>query len=245
MKLFIIIFLIVCGIYPEDRKFQFLEPVVLDSDAFTMIGDSRAQYIFQIGQNVDWEDNDFLGKFKSGCSENKIGIQNAGIAGSTTEHWLGFLKSEAYKPKNFHERIVLMIGGNDIQRNAYRWKGFRINKEEELKKAIDEIHSRVVEIVNILRESNKKVIIQTHFRVNPAKNTAHNKALNEGLDELNLRLWKTFGNKTEILESDTSLSFINPDFPSLFFLDLVHLNPFGYQMHSYYLSKELRRRCWW
>ena len=122
MKAFIFLILFTFGIYSEERGFQFRDPIVSESDAFTMIGDSRTQYVFQLGITMDWEDMDFLGKYKSSCSEKKTGIQNAGVAGSTTEHWLKYLKSETYKPEHFHENIVLMIGGNDIQRNAYKWK---------------------------------------------------------------------------------------------------------------------------
>jgi lysophospholipase L1-like esterase len=240
-----ILFLSVNLLYPQEFKFIFREPVVLESDAFTMLGDSRTQYIFQIGQTVDWEDGDYLGKYKTSCSEGKTGIQNAGIAGSTTEHWLDFFKSEKYKPENFHEKIVLMIGGNDIQRYAYKWKGIKFNKVEAFNQAIDEIHGRVVEIVNILKESNKKIIIQTHFRVNPLKKNSHNLALNEGLDALNQKLIETYGKSGNNSNPDISLAFLSPDFPAPLFMDLVHLNQFGYQLHSYFLSQELQRRCWW
>jgi len=243
MKLVLFIFLLANTIYPQERKFLFREPVVRESDALTMIGDSRTQYIFQFGADVDWEDSDYLGKYKTSCSGEKTGIQNAGVAGSTTEHWLEFLKSENYKPEEFHERVVVMIGGNDIQRNAYRWKGLKINKEEALNEAIDEIHTRVIEIVNILKASNKKIILQTHFRANPAIKNPHSKALNEGIDALNARLLFTFGDvKTN---PDISLAFLSPDFPAPLFLDLVHLNQFGFQLHSYFLAQELHNRCWW
>ena len=122
MKLILFLILLANSIYPQERKFLFREPVVRESDAFTMIGDSRTQYIFQFGADVDWESPDYLGKYKTSCSGEKTGIQNAGVAGSTTEHWLEFLKSENYKPEDFHEKVVVMIGGNDIQRNAYKWK---------------------------------------------------------------------------------------------------------------------------
>lgn len=245
MRLIIIIFLLANGIYPQESNFQFREPVVQDSDAFSMLGDSRTQYIFEIGASVDWEDNGYLGKYKSTCSEGKTGIQNAGIAGSTTEDWLRFLKSEKYKPEEFHERIVLMIGGNDIQRNAYKWKGLKINKAEILKATIDEINSRVIEIVNILKESNKKIILQTHFRVNPIKKNAQTRALNEGINALNQKLLETYGNTKENTNSQVSIALLTPDFPAPLFVDLVHLNQFGYQLHSYFLSLELQKRCWW
>jgi lysophospholipase L1-like esterase len=122
-----------------------------------------------------------------------------------------------------------------------KWKGFRINRTESLNEAIDEIHARVVEIINILKQSNKKIILQTHFRVNPAYVDAHTKALNEGLDALNIRLLNTYGKE----DNNISLAYLTPDFPASLFLDLVHLNPFGYQLHSYFLSRELQRRCWW
>lgn len=241
MKFLFLLTLLVYSIYPQETKFLFREPIVNEMDAFTMLGDSRTQYVFQFGLEVDWEYQDFLGKYKTSCSEGKIGIQNAGIAGSTTEHWLEFLKSERYKPEAFHERVVLMIGGNDIQRYSYKWKGFRLNKTESLNEAIDEIHARVVEIVDILKASNKKIILQTHFRVNPAFSDGNTKALNEGIDALNIRLLNTYGKEN----IDISLAYLTPDFPAPLFLDLVHLNPFGYQLHSYFLSRELQRRCWW
>ena len=205
MKLILFLILLANSIYPQERKFLFREPVVRESDAFTMIGDSRTQYIFQFGADVDWESPDYLGKYKTSCSGEKTGIQNAGVAGSTTEHWLEFLKSENYKPEDFHEKVVVMIGGNDIQRNAYKWKGLKINKIEALDEAIDEIHARVLEIVNILKASNKKIILQTHFRVNPVIKNAHSKALNEGIDALNARLLSTFANTNKY--PDVSLAF--------------------------------------
>ncbi|HRG73076.1 MAG TPA: SGNH/GDSL hydrolase family protein [Leptospiraceae bacterium] len=241
MRIILFLLILANSIYPQERRFLFRDPVIQSSDAFTMLGDSRTQYVFQFGVEVDWENQDFLGKYKTSCSEGKTGIQNAGVAGSTTEHWLEFLKSEYYRPEEFHEKIVLMIGGNDIQRYSYKWKGFRINRAESFNEAIDEIHARVVEIVNILKQSNKKIILQTHFRVNPDMKDAHSKALNEGLDALNLRLLNSYGSDN----SDVSLAFLTPDFPAPLFLDLVHLNPFGYQLHSYFLSRELQRRCWW
>jgi hypothetical protein len=70
---------------------------------------------------------------------------------------------------------------------------------------------------------------------------AHGKALNEGIDGLNLRLLTSYGSDNP----DISLAYLTPDFPAPLFLDLVHLNPFGYQLHSYFLSRELQRRCWW
>ena len=241
MRIILFLLILANSIYPQERRFLFRDQVVQPTDAFTMLGDSRTQYVFQFGVEVDWENQDFLGKYKTACSEGKTGIQNAGVAGSTTEHWLEFLKSEHYKPEEFHEHIVLMIGGNDIQRYAYKWKGFRINRTESLNEAIDEIHARVVEIVNILKQSNKKIILQTHFRANPSYVDAHTKALNEGLDALNIRLFNSYGKEN----ADISLVYLTPDFPAPLFLDLVHLNPFGYQLHSYFLSRELHRRCWW
>lgn len=241
----ILLFLLVYNVYPQEISFQFREPVVKKSDAFTMLGDSRTQYIFQLGATVDWEDLDYLGKYKTFCSDGLTGIQNAGIAGSTTEDWLLFLKSKKYNPNDFHKNIVLMIGGNDIQRNAYKWKGLNVNKSEIMKVTLDEIHSRVLEIVNILKNTNKKIIIQTHFRVNPKKKNTHAKALNEGLDGLNQRLVESFGNTKDLPDSEVSLAFLAPDFKAPLFLDLVHLNQFGYQLHSYFLSQELHKRCWW
>ena len=88
-----------------------------------MLGDSRTQYVFQFGVEVDWENQDFLGKYKHPAVKVKL-VFKMQESGSTTEHWLEFLKSEHYKPEEFHEHIVLMIGGNDIQRYAYKWKGF-------------------------------------------------------------------------------------------------------------------------
>lgn len=230
------------SVFSEDRKFLFRDQIVQSSDAFSMLGDSRTQYVFELGAEVDWEDKQYLGKYKTSCSESKAGIQNAGVAGSTTEHWLEFLKSENYKPEDFHQNIVLMIGGNDIIRYSYKWRGFTFNKTDALNNALDEIHTRVVEIVNILRQSNKKVIIQTHFRVNPAIKEGNSKSLNEGIDGLNLRLLETYGKD---LDGDVTVAYIPPEFPAALFLDLVHLNPFGYQLHSYFLARELERRCWW
>lgn len=242
LSVLIVCCLSVFSVFPEERKFLFRDQVVQPSDAFSMLGDSRTQYVFELGAEADWEDKQFLGKYKTSCSENLTGIQNAGVAGSTTEHWLEYLKSEYYKPENFHEKIVLMIGGNDVSRYSYKWKGFTFNKEETLNKAIDEIHARVVEIIDILRKSNKKIIIQTHFRANPAMKDANSKAMNEGIDGLNLRLLATYGKD---LQGDVSIAYLTPEFPAALFLDLVHLNPFGYQLHSYFLARELERRCWW
>ena len=84
MKFILFILLLANSIYPQERRFLFRDPVIQSSDAFTMLGDSRTQYVFQFGVEVDWENQVFLGKYKTSCSEGKIGIQNAGVAGSTT-----------------------------------------------------------------------------------------------------------------------------------------------------------------
>ena len=94
----------------------------------------------------------------------------------------------------------------------------------------------MVEIINILKQSNKKIIwYKLILEQNPSYVDAHSKALNEGLDALNIRLVNTYGKEN----NDISLVYLTPDFPAPF-LDLVHLNPFGYQLHSYFLSENCR-----
>ncbi len=228
-------------IFSQERIFVFKDEFVKEEDAFTMFGDSRTHFIFKMSGGSDWEDEEFLGRFKTICSANKLSIQNAGFGGSTTSDWLRFLKQEDTKKENYHKRIVLMIGGNDVLRVAKNWTGiFSESKSREI--TLDEIHARVVEIVSILTSWDKEVIIQTHFYANPNVKTKYYSVVNEALNGLNQRLISTYG---EEKDKNISLVILPASFPSILFIDKIHLNQFGYIYHANFLHKELSRRCWW
>ncbi|HMV79808.1 MAG TPA: SGNH/GDSL hydrolase family protein [Leptospiraceae bacterium] len=234
------------GLYSDELLFR--EPEVKPSDAFSMIGDSRTQYIFLPGNpSADWEDEPYLGQYRSACSGGKTGIQNAGIAGSTASDWISILRDGKLKPESLHERVVVLVGGNDVLRHIHKWKGaysWNITEREEI---LDAIHSDVKEIVRILRSWNKSVIVQTHFYANPKVKKASTKAVNQGVTGLNLRLYESYYPKDDgkSYDSEVSLAFVKPEFDSKLFFDQVHLNHFGFQFHSYFLNLELQKRCWW
>jgi lysophospholipase L1-like esterase len=240
----IIFLLFIFPIFTSDTKkiFLFKDEIVSETDAFTMFGDSRTHFIYKMFENADWEDENFLGKFKTNCSESKTTIQNAGFGGSTTEDWLTYLKHKDTTKDHFHKKIVLMIGGNDVLRRVKNWmKIFSTDKEKE--EDLDLIHSRVKEIVDILVSWDKEIIIQTHYVANPSVKTKYYKEANEAMIGLNERLLKTYGK--ESTESKISLAILPSHFPSILFVDKIHLNELGYQFHAGVLQKELSRRCFW
>lgn len=243
MKKFLLLLFLI-PVYSNDLKkiFLFKDEIVSETDAFTMFGDSRTHFIYKMFDKADWEDESFLGKYKTSCSEGKSTIQNAGFGGSTTEDWLKYLKHPEIKKENFHQKIVLMIGGNDVLRRVKNWmKIFSTDKEKE--EDLDKIHERVKEIVNILISWDKEVIIQTHFVANPSIKTKYYREANEAMIGLNERLLKTYAN--ESIDSKVSLAILPSHFPYILFIDKIHLNELGYQFHAGILHKELARRCFW
>ncbi len=249
----IYVFIVLCiffgfALILHSQELLFREPEVKISDAFSMIGDSRTQYIFLPGiPTADWEDEPYLGQYRSGCSGGKTGIQNAGIAGSTASDWVSILRDGKLKPESLHERVVVLVGGNDVLRHIHKWKGVYSWNVAEREEILDGIHSDVKEIVRILRSWNKSVIVQTHFYANPKVKTASTKAVNQGVMGLNLRLYETYYPKNDgkTYDSEVSLAFVKPEFDSKLFFDQVHLNHLGFQLHSYFLNLELQKRCWW
>lgn len=244
----VLCFFPVSALILHSQELLFREPEVKTSDAFSMIGDSRTQYIFLPGiPAADWEDEPYLGQYRSGCSGGKTGIQNAGIAGSTASDWVSILRDGKLKPESLHERVVVLVGGNDVLRHIHKWKGVYSWNVEEREEILGGIHSDVKEIVRILRSWNKSVIVQTHFYANPKVKTASTKAVNQGVMGLNLRLYETYYPKNDgkTYDTEVSLAFVKPEFDSKLFFDQVHLNHLGFQLHSYFLNLELQKRCWW
>jgi lysophospholipase L1-like esterase len=242
MKLFLCIFILSLNLFSKEREIRYREILNPETDAFSMIGDSRTEFVFDSGFHTDWEGKELLGDLKSECSNGKVSIHNAGQGGSTASEWLEFLKSGKARPENFHKRIVIMIGGNDVLRNIKNYLGLIGIHNEKKEMILDQIHSNVMEIINILLSWEKEIIIQTHFKANPNTKTKYYKAANEGIIGLNERLIKSF----EIQKlPNVSLLILPDEFPSLFFIDKVHLNFLGYKYHSQLLNKELKKRCWW
>ncbi len=157
-----------------------------ETDAFSMMGDSRTQLI--IGQ---WHDQRYLGQFRSGCSNNKTTIQNFGASGSRTDNWLNYIKTGVVKPEEFHQRVVLMLGGNDVLQNfkqwTFPWGGIHTANRDRI---LNGIHRNFKELVLILRSWGKEVLVQKHFNSRPGDDDAFTK--NEGLFGLNERLEKTY-----------------------------------------------------
>ncbi|MDX1960370.1 MAG: SGNH/GDSL hydrolase family protein [Leptospiraceae bacterium] len=240
ITLFLLFFNIVSSQDSPVENFRFREPNLLESDAFSMIGDSRTQYIFQLGANSDWDSQYFLGELRGECSSNKTTIQNLGIGGSTTRDWIYIFEKEILKLEEISNRVVLMLGGNDAIRlsNKLKNKNDSATVDEEL----EEIHSRLKLIIQTLLDKGKEVIVQTHFLASPRKKSPSNKIIEKYLIGLNQRIIRDYSeNKVE----KVSVAIIEPKFPSIFFLDNAHLNQLGFKAHAHYLNLELKKRCWW
>ena len=242
MKVFLCILIFNMTLFSKEREIHYRETFNPETDAFSMIGDSRTEFVFDSGFQTDWEGKDLLGDFISECSNGKQSIHNAGQGGSTASEWLKYFKSERARPEYFHKRIVIMIGGNDILRNVKNFVGLLGIDNDKKEIILDKIHSDVTEIINILLSWNKEIIIQTHFKANPNIKTKYYKAVNEGIIGLNDRLIKSYDIQKL---TNVSLLILPDEFPKIFFIDKVHLNFLGYKYHSQLLNKELKKRCWW
>ena len=135
-------------------------------------------------------------------------IQNRGISGDTTD---GVLQRLDFISKNI-EKVFIMIGVNDIMRG----------------KSVDEIYSNYLKIIQVFKEKNIKIYIQSTLYIGESRKAD----FNPKVEELNNRLEK--------YASENKITFINlnPIFaPNKilkreFTFDDLHLNGSAYKLWS-------------
>ena len=147
------------------------DPFEPATDAFTMLGDSRTHWVSFYG---NWHDHDYLGQHRTSCSAGKTTVHNAGSAGSTAQQWATCMLYGLHplcRPENMHRRVVVMIGGNDVDQRKDEWRNIPWSpiREHVKNKVLNEIHEDVKRIVNTLLLSGKEVVVQGQFKVNPDK----------------------------------------------------------------------------
>jgi lysophospholipase L1-like esterase len=194
-KLFLVILIMWTSVaFAEDA----LDPYDSVNHAFTMIGDSRTQWIIWAGPAAGlssrWDAPEFLGKYHNSAI-SKAKIQNIGWSGSTASQWERHCYYDAppCKSSEMAKRIVIMIGGNDVINRSGEWVNLPWTTREIVKNQIlDSIHGDVKNIVKYLVARQKEVIIQGHYKVNPDKVGGSYldkyRAWNEGLMGLRQRL---------------------------------------------------------
>ena len=133
-------------------------------------------------------------------------IQNRGISGDTTD---GVLQRLDFISKNI-EKVFIMIGVNDIMRG----------------KSVDEIYSNYLKIIQVFKEKNIKIYIQSTLYIGESRKAD----FNPKVEELNNRLEK--------YASENKITFINlnPIFApnkvlkKEFTFDDLHLNGTAYKL---------------
>jgi lysophospholipase L1-like esterase len=139
---------------------------------------------------------------------NNDTIQNRGISGDTTD---GVLERLNPMGKNI-EKVFIMIGVNDIMRG----------------KSVDEIYSNYLRIIQVFKEKNIKIHIQSTLYIGESRKAD----FNPKVEELNKRLEK--------YASENKITFINlnPIFApnkvlkKEFTFDDLHLNGSAYKLWS-------------
>ncbi|MCB1318928.1 MAG: hypothetical protein KDK34_01680, partial [Leptospiraceae bacterium] len=156
---------------------------------FTMIGDSRTHLA------PPW--NELLGAFKNLSCGPHTGIANFGWVGTTTNDWLACMQNRLghfCKMENISNRVVIMLGGNDVLNRADLWAYIPWNtwRTEVKNQQLNEIHARFKTIVLLLRGSGKEVIVQNHFGARPGSFHPHWLAVDEGMQGLRSRLYNEY-----------------------------------------------------
>ena len=134
-----------------------------EGQAFTMIGDSRTAHIAGvIDQKEYWEDDNYL-KMRRSEGEIRWRIHNIAIAGSTAAEWVHLLFYGIVPMDCVNQRVVLMIGGNDILLARKNWEGLPgFVARPAMKRKVESIHRDVLTIVHMLRFAGKEVVVPPH-----------------------------------------------------------------------------------
>ncbi|MCB1318457.1 MAG: SGNH/GDSL hydrolase family protein, partial [Leptospiraceae bacterium] len=159
---------------------------------FTMLGDSRTNWV---PGYPPWRD--LLDAFKNPACGPHTNFDNFGAPGSTTGDWLTCMQnrlSDICKLENMTNRVVIMLGGNDVIRRAGAWSHIPWNtwRTEVKNQQLNEIHARFKTIVLLLRAAGKEVIVQNHFGPKPGSNDPYWLAVNEGMQGLRARLYNEY-----------------------------------------------------
>lgn len=233
--------------------YSFRDP--LPGDAFTMIGDSRTHLAMLFG---DWHSKELLGRYRT--NPYFPFIQNSGVSGSKAEEWDNLFFYDnclMSKPFNYKDKILIMLGGNDIlwgrciishiefpngtktkicdRKNpgvfAYAFDIFNGNTTKwEIINAIIEDLKR---IKDKLRSWNKQVYFQGQYNINPE--------LYACVDENNigciLKRWFAWVLDSSLLDlrNKTYDTFVFPQTPA----QCIG----GWKIAFWF--PWIQRRCWW
>jgi lysophospholipase L1-like esterase len=181
------------------------DPYSPNLHAFTMLGDSRTHFMKMpynyipnnAGMVSNWHDEPFLGAYSSKIAgvDSMSKIQNIAIGGTKAAEWkvLCLANQSPCNAEQMAKRVVIMVGGNDVKDRSKEWIAqFGSNRDAVKNQILNQIHNDVKIIVTTLVLKGKEVIIQGHFRTNPAYNDIQHIGYDEGLMGLRQRLEDDF-----------------------------------------------------